>query len=328
MPRNKNRPAVVYPTGDPEWKNYMKMSFFAGAEMYDVHCVQYIAKKLAWPMAPAGPDRSKLSKGALKSLQDAEALFVSKLSEASDDPSTPTIEDLLKPELRADYVKNLEMDTFGNVGGFSLYVKAPGERFEVKHYQRQGKQLDELVVKHYADESFKPLIYFHLPETAGKVLAAEISKWPGCYAKRVFLSDEEKLKHGFKCKAPVAFTHVAISKEGGKAFKSGEVMEPTKAQLACKRFYDERCAAGTPGFRIAFRIPDGIVHKPFNIEEYLRERGGGYEDDFADFPDLADEDTSSSGDEPENENPEAVPSKKPKLEKAARTRNEGRVDTE
>jgi len=218
-------------------------------------------------MAPAGPDRSKLSKGALKSLQDAEALFVSKLSEASDDPSTPTIEDLLKPELRADYVKNLEMDSFGNVGGFSLYVKAPGERFEVKHYQRQGKQLDEPVVKHYADESFKPLIDFHLPETAGKVLAAEISKWPGCYAKRVFLSDEEKLKHGFKCKAPVAFTHVAISKEGGKAFKSGEVMEPTKAQLACKRFYDERCAAGTPGFRIAFRIPDGIVHKPFNIEE-------------------------------------------------------------
>ena len=102
------------------------------------------------------------------------------------------------------------------------------------------------VYNSYSDDAYKPLLDFHLPQAAFKVLASIVSTYPGCDVRQVKLTDEEKKDKGFTGKTTIYLTDVAISSEACDAFRAGRVEEATAGQLAAAKFFEERVKVEGP----------------------------------------------------------------------------------
>tara|TARA_B110000977_G_C11002805_1_gene464524 strand:+ start:531 stop:773 length:243 start_codon:yes stop_codon:yes gene_type:complete len=65
------------------------------------------------------------------------------------------------------------------------------------------------------------LIDWHMPEAAFKAFRAHVSRYPGCDAKNIVLTDEEKKQRGDTSKNKSTVTHVVVSAEAVEAFREG-----------------------------------------------------------------------------------------------------------
>jgi hypothetical protein len=157
----------------------------------------------------------------------------------------PTISNLLTAERKVEYDLNTEE------GKYRLFLSS------FSSFHLSGREKDSKVtfkpVQHYIDPSmFKPVIDFHLPGDAFKAFKAHVSRYPGCDAKHVALTDLEKKERGITSKSPSTVTHVAISLEACEAFREGREWPMSDAMQTSLRFYEERCAK--------FGVPKGFGH--------------------------------------------------------------------
>jgi hypothetical protein len=189
-----------------------------------------------------GPDRARLSKNAAKAFDEAVAVFERHMAVSCD---VPTISNLLTAERKVEYDLNTEE------GKYRLFLSS------FSSFHLSGREKDSKVtfkpVQHYIDPSmFKPVIDFHLPGDAFKAFKAHVSRYPGCDAKHVALTDLEKKERGITSKSPSTVTHVAISLEACEAFREGREWPMSDAMQTSLRFYEERCAK--------FGVPKGFGH--------------------------------------------------------------------
>ena len=106
-------------------------------------------------------------------------------------------------------------------------------------------------VQHYIDPSmYKPVIDFHLQGDAFKAFRAHVSRYPGCDANHVALTDLEKKERGITSKSKSTVTHVAISLEACEAFRERREWPMSDDMQTSLRFYQERCAK--------FGVPKGF----------------------------------------------------------------------
>ena len=110
---------------------------------------------------------------------------------------------------------------------------------------------------------YKPVIDFHLQKDAFKAFRAHVSRYPGCDAKHVALTDLEKKERGITSKSPSTVTHVAISLEACEAFREGREWPMSDDMQTSIRFYEERCAKfGVPPYLLG---PNGFERVPSTI---------------------------------------------------------------
>jgi hypothetical protein len=183
-----------------------------------------------------GPDRARLSKNAAKALDEAVAVFERHMAVSCD---VPTISNLLTAKRKVEYDLNTEE------GKYRLFLSSfhlPGEKDCKVTFQP---------VQHYIDPSmYKPVIDFHLQGDAFKAFRAHVSRYPGCDAKHVALTDLEKKERGITSKSKSTVTHVAISLEGCEAFRERREWPMSDDMQTSLRFYQERCAK--------FGVPKGF----------------------------------------------------------------------
>lgn len=252
MPKRKKNADAGWkpPSDDPEWRNYMAHTIWAPLDYDDMAGRQAVPTRLAFPFVYA-PDVA-LSKNAQTLLDEALRVFHERLLTAE---APKKIVDMLAPHRRLEYERRA-----GSPDRFLLYLRREREKWE------DAKSSYHVpVTSFYADDAFDTTIDFHLPEAAGKVFASHVSRFPGCVARRVKLTPEEKAREGFRGKASPCYTRVAVSAEGCEAFREGRVREPTPAQIAALRFYKSRCEThGVPmGWgRVETKYPTCLVLTP------------------------------------------------------------------
>ena len=196
-------------------------------------------KRLAWPFKTL-PDRSKLSKNAEESLVRAIDIFEDRLRTMDD---APLIRDLVAPDEREVYVKDSKCP-WSNQTGYLIMMRVTKPDDMTQYYK--DKIRHQPVYNSYSDDAYKPLLDFHLPQAAFKVLASIVSTYPGCDVRQVKLTDEEKKDKGFTGKTTISLTDVAISSEACDAFRAGQVEEATAGQLAAAKFFEERVKVEGP----------------------------------------------------------------------------------
>jgi hypothetical protein len=84
------------------------------------------------------------------------------------------------------------------------------------------------------------LLDFHMTDAAFKAFRAHVSRYPGCDAKRVVLSHEEKQLKGDTSKSKSTVTHIAITAEGLRAFHSASEWPMSDDMKHAVRFWDDR----------------------------------------------------------------------------------------
>jgi hypothetical protein len=80
-----------------------------------------------------------------------------------------------------------------------------------------------------------------MPEAAFKAFRAHASRYPGCDAKNVVLTDTEKNARGDKRKGKSTVTLVVISAEAVQAFHECREEPLPEETITAIRFCDERC---------------------------------------------------------------------------------------
>lgn len=231
-------PQWTPPTDDVEWRDWMKTGIW-GSDDLAKYAVAHSAKAAFKTPLPVffGPDRARLSKNAAKAFDEAVAVFERHMAVSCD---VPTISNLLTAARKVEYDLNTEE------GKYRLFLSA----FYVPGRNKDGK-LNFQPVQHYIDPSkFKPIIDFHLQGDAFKAFRAHVSRYPGCDAKHVALTDLEKKERGITSKSVSTVTHVAISLEACEAFREGREWPMSDDMQTSLRFYQERCAK--------FGVPKGF----------------------------------------------------------------------
>lgn len=279
------KPKWITPVDDPAWEPYMYECLYSGEEMFKASRVQLgPTKRLAWPFK-THPDRSKLSKNAEESLVRAIDIFEDRLRTMDD---APLIRDLVAPDEREVYVKDSKCP-WSNQTGYLIMMRVTKPDIMTQFYKEKNKIRHHPTYDSYSDDAYKPLLDFHLPQAAFKVLASIVSTYPGCNVRQVKLTDEEKKDKGFTGKTVIYLTDAAISSEACDAFRAGRVEEATAGQLAAAKFFDERVKVeGLPkatGFSAGFRliIPNEISG-PAPPPEHEDDDGESEDDDgFFDY---------------------------------------------
>ena len=234
------KPKWITPVDDPAWEPYMYECLYSGEEMFKASRVQLgPTKRLAWPFKTL-PDRSKLSKNAEESLVRAIDIFEDRLRTMDD---APLIRDLVAPDEREVYVKDSKCP-WSLQTGYLIKMRQTKEDGLQAYYK--DKIRFHPVYLSYSDDAYKPLLDFHLPGAAFKVLASIVSTYPGCDVRQVKLTDEEKKDKGFTGKTAIYLTDAAISSEACDAFRAGRVEEATAGQLAAEKFFEERVKVEGP----------------------------------------------------------------------------------
>ena len=169
----------------------------------------------------------------------------------------PLIRDLVAPDEREVYVKDSKFP-WSNQTGYLIMMRVTKPDIMTQYYKDKNKIRHHPIYDGYSDDAYKPLLDFHLPQAAFKVLASIVSTYPGCDVRQVKLTDEEKKDKGFTGKTTISLTDAAISSEACDAFRAGRVEEATAGQLAAAKFFDERVQVeGLPkatGFSAGFRL--------------------------------------------------------------------------
>ena len=228
MPKRKKNADAGWlpPLDDPEWRDYLAQTLWAPLDLDDMAGRQAVPTRLAFPFVYA-PDVA-LSKNAQALLDEALRVFHERLLFAN---APKKIVDMLAPNRRLEYEQRA-----GSPDRFLLYL-----RREREWYDDAGSSYHVPVTSLYTDDAFDTTIDVYLTEAAGKAFASHVSRFPGCVARRVKLTPEEKARKGFKGKTSPCDTRVAVSAEGCEAFREGRVREPSPAQIAALRFYKSRC---------------------------------------------------------------------------------------
>jgi hypothetical protein len=236
-------PQWTPPTDDVEWRDWMKTGIWGSDDLAKYGAAHSAKASFKTPLPVFfGPDRARLSKNAAKAFDEAVAVFERHMAVSCD---VPTISNLLTAERKVEYDLNTEE------GKYRLFLSS------FSSFHLSGREKDSKVtfkpVQHYIDPSmFKPVIDFHLPGDAFKAFKAHVSRYPGCDAKHVALTDLEKKERGITSKSPSTVTHVAISLEACEAFREGREWPMSDAMQTSLRFYEERCAK--------FGVPKGFGH--------------------------------------------------------------------
>tara|TARA_B100000497_G_C7453948_1_gene281128 strand:- start:85 stop:669 length:585 start_codon:yes stop_codon:yes gene_type:complete len=185
----------------------------------------------------------------------------------------PLIRDLVAPDEREVYVKDSKYP-WSNQKGYLIMMRVTKPDDMTQYYK--DKIRHQPVYNSYSDDAYKPLLDFHLPQAAFKVLASIVSTYPGCDVRQVKLTDEEKKDKGFTGKTTISLTDVAISSEACDAFRAGQVEEATAGQLAAAKFFEDRVKVeGPPKGFDSFRLC--IPNKTISVAK--ENPGPGYEDD-------------------------------------------------
>jgi hypothetical protein len=236
-------PQWTPPTDDVEWRDWMKYGIWSSDDLVEYGGAHSAKASFKTPLPVFfGPDRARLSKNAANAFDEAVAVFERHMAVSCD---VPTISNLLTAERKVEYDLNTEE------GKYRLFLSS------FSSFHLSGREKDSKVtfkpVQHYIDPSmFKPVIDFHLPGDAFKAFKAHVSRYPGCDAKHVALTDLEKKERGITSKSPSTVTHVAISLEACEAFREGREWPMSDAMQTSLRFYEERCAK--------FGVPKGFGH--------------------------------------------------------------------
>jgi hypothetical protein len=237
-------PQWTPPTDDVEWRDWMKTGIWGSDDLAKYGAAHSAKASFKTPLLVFfGPDRARLSKNAAKAFDEAVAVFERHMAVSCD---VPTISNLLTAERKVEYDLNTEE------GKYRLFLSS------FSSFHLSGREKDSKVtfkpVQHYIDPSmFKPVIDFHLPGDAFKAFKAHVSRYPGCDAKHVALTDLEKKERGITSKSPSTVTHVAISLEACEAFRERREWPMSDDMQTSLRFYQERCAK--------FGVPKGFGHE-------------------------------------------------------------------
>ena len=319
-------PQWTPPTDDVEWRDWMKTGIWSCDDL-GKYGVAHSAKASFKTPLPVffGPDRARLSKNAAKAFDEAVAVFERHMAVSCD---VPTISNLLTAERKVEYDLNTEE------GKYRLFLSSFSS-FLMPEQGKDGKVTFK-PVNHYIDPSmYKPVIDFHLQGDAFKAFRAHVSRYPGCDAKHVALTDLEKKERGITSKSPSTVTHVAISLEACEAFRERREWPMSDDMQTSLRFFEERCAkfgvlkgfghengfsrmditlspywfAWRPNWRFSADQPKtGNPDTAFTtqdlqdlaeVNEYIDGHEDGYEDDsdgYEDYPD-GEEDNSVSYEE-------------------------------
>jgi hypothetical protein len=268
------KPKWITPVDDPAWEPYMYECLYSGNEMFKVSLPQLEPpKRLSWPFKTL-PDRSKLSKNAEESLVRAIDIFEDRLRTMDD---APLIRDLVAPDEREVYVKDSKYPWYPYKTGYLIMMRQTKPDSMTQYYK--DKIRHQPVYNSYSDDAYKPLLDFHLPGAAFKVLASIVSTYPGCNVRQVKLTDEEKKDKGFTCKTAISLTDVAISSEACDAFRAGRVEEATAGQLAAAKFFEDRVKVeGPPKGVDIFRLI--IPNKTISVAEPPPRNDDGESEDY------------------------------------------------
>ena len=228
------------PTEDVEWRDWMKTSIWGSEDIGAFGEALSNPFILPLPFFSA-PDRARLSKSAAKALDDAIPIFEQRLAQSHD---APKISDLLNEKKKKEYLANTSSEKF------RLYLKHDlfDPQGDKKHFEPIHKLMDPT--------KFELLIDWHMPDAAFKAFRAHVSRYPGCDAKNIVLTDAEKKERGDTSKGKSTVTHAVVSAEGVQAFHQGiEKPLSVDAQTAV-RLYNQRCETfGTPK---GFGHPNGF----------------------------------------------------------------------
>ena len=239
-------PQWTPPTDDVEWRDWMKDGFWSSDDLrkYGVAHSAKASFKTPFPVF-VGPDRACLSKPAAMAYDEAVAVFERHMAESCE---VPTISNLLTAR------KKVEYDLNTSDGEYRLFLSC---RFGSPLFHKDGK-VEFQPIQEYIDPSkFKPIIDFHLQGNAFKAFRAHVTRYPGCDAKQVALTDLEKKERGITSKTASTVTHVAVSSEACEAFREGREWPVSDDMQTSIRFYEERCARfGVPK---GFGSPNGFA---------------------------------------------------------------------
>jgi hypothetical protein len=179
----------------------------------------------------SAPDRARLSKSAAKALDEAIPIFEHHLAQSRD---APKISDLLNEKKKKEYLANTSS------GCYRLHLTTELRRVP-------GKRYFSPIHEHIDQTKFELLIDWQMSDAAFKAFRAHVSRYPGCDAKNVVLTDEEKKQRGDSSKSKSTVTHVVISAEAVHAFHESREKQVSEEATTCIRFYNERCEKfGTP----------------------------------------------------------------------------------
>jgi hypothetical protein len=222
------------PTEDVEWRDWMKTSIWGSEDIGAFGEALSNPFILPLPFFSA-PDRARLSKSAAKALDDAIPIFEQRLAQSHD---APKISDLLNEKKKQEYLANTSS------GCYRLYLK--------HRLTAPGKKYFSPIHEHIDQTKFELLIDWHMPEAAFKAFRAHVSRYPGCDAKNVVLTDKEKKQRGDTSKSKSTVTHVVISAEAVQAFHESREKQLSEEAKTSIRFYNERCEK--------FGAPKGFGH--------------------------------------------------------------------
>ena len=228
-PEAEKPPQWTPPTDDVEWRDWMKHGVWGSDDLckYGAAHSADASFKTCLPVF-SGPDRARLSKNAAKAFDEAVAIFERHMGEACE---VSTISDLLTAERKVEYDLNTKK------GDYRLFLSA---KFLPR---REDFKVAFDPVQEFLDPSkFKPIIDFHLQGDAFKAFRAHVSRYPGCDAMQVDLTDEEKKARGVASKTKSTVTHVVISAEACEAFREGREWPMSDEMKAAISFYEARCA--------------------------------------------------------------------------------------
>ena len=216
---------------NPDWQAWMDHGVWSDADCSELLRARRVPTRLPLPYFTA-PEQ--LTAPAAEKLGEAVAAFERRMAETQ---VAPYIADMLTESKKTEYLLNTKE------GEFRLYLP---ETREGAVSEKTGKpyklkfvpvfQLIEPDAGH-----FKTLLDFHLPEKAFKAFRAHVSRYPGCDAEKVPLTDEEKRARGERRKYATE-TRVAISAEGVYAFREGGEWPMSDAMQHAVRFFDARVA--------------------------------------------------------------------------------------
>ena len=232
-------PQWTPPTEDVEWQDWMKSGIWASEDLCAYGKALKNPFKLPVPFFSA-PDRARLSKSAAKALDDVIAIFEQRLAQSHD---APKISDLLKETKKKEYLANTKSEEY------RIFLT-----WELTDSRRpQGPRKDFYPIHELIDPTkFELLIDWHMPEAAFKAFRAHVSRYPGCDAKNIVLTDEEKKQRGDTSKNKSTVTHVVVSAEAVEAFREGRENQLSVDAQTAIRLYNERCET--------FGMPKGFGH--------------------------------------------------------------------
>ena len=217
---------------DPRWQAWMQDGVWSKADLSTLLKAQKVPAKLPLPYFPG--DRSDLSARAAEKFDAAVALFDKLMSETQD---APHISDLL------DAANKVKHDLNTKEGEFRLYLTDHNCYGAVS--TKSGRPLKltfEPVFRHIDESKFVPLVDFHLTNDAFRAFRAHVTQYPGCDAKKVELTYEQKKARGEENRKHASSTLVAISFEAVRAFQNKTVWPMSADMMHAVGFFDDRVA--------------------------------------------------------------------------------------